>query len=129
MKIPSKVLMATLAVSLLPAMAGAQGQEKPPVKVIHMTAQRYKFTPNVITAIQGQRVRIIITALDRKHGFKLAAYHIDQILPKGDPATIEFTANKAGTFTFRCSVFCGIGHLRMKGKLIVKPAKKPQAGA
>lgn len=90
------------------------------VEVIQMTAKRYAFTPATITVKRGERVKLIITALDREHGFKLPALNIDQKLKKGVPTTVEFTADKAGTFTFKCSVFCGLGHHRMKGKLIVE---------
>lgn len=93
------------------------------VHEIKMTAKKYQFDPNVITVKQGEKVRLIITALDRKHGFKLDAFRINQVLEKGDPATIEFTADKSGTFEFHCSVVCGLGHHRMKGKLIVEPAR------
>ncbi len=87
---------------------------------VRMTAKKYAFDPDVITVHQGERVRLVITALDRDHGFELAAFGIRQKLKKGVPTTIEFTADKAGTFTFRCSEFCGLGHRRMKGKLVVQ---------
>lgn len=90
--------------------------------VIHMTAKRYEFNPSVINVKQGEHVRLIVTALDRTHGIKIPGYGINRRLNKGAPVTIEFTANKAGTFPFHCSVWCGFGHRRMKGKLIVKPA-------
>jgi cytochrome c oxidase subunit 2 len=102
-----------------PRQATASGQA-PPVHEVQMTAQKYKFTPDVITVKKGEVVRLIITALDRKHGFKLQEFGIDQKLLKGQPTTIEFTADKAGTFEFKCSVFCGFGHGRMKGKLVVE---------
>jgi heme/copper-type cytochrome/quinol oxidase subunit 2 len=93
---------------------------------ITMTAKKYEFSPNVVTVRQGAHVKLVITALDRDHGFKLAAYHINQRLKKGEPETIEFTADRAGTFPFECSVVCGLGHHRMKGKLVVEPAaEKP----
>jgi len=85
-----------------------------------MTAKKYQFDPNTITVKKGEKVRLIITALDRDHGFKLEAFGINQKLKKGDPATIEFTADKAGTFPFQCSEFCGFGHGRMKGKVVVE---------
>ena len=69
---------------------------------------------------KGDKVRLIITATDRDHGIKIEGYDINQVLKKGDPATIEFTADKAGTFEFKCSVRCGMGHGRMKGKLVVE---------
>src|SRR5438309_9252654 len=87
---------------------------------IKVTANKFEFDPNPITVKKGDHVKLVITALDRDHGFKLEAFNIDQKLKKGDPATIEFTADKAGTFPFRCSDFCGMGHRKMKGKLVVQ---------
>ncbi len=91
------------------------------VRVINMSAKKYQFDPQVITVNQGERVQLIVTALDRDHGIRIVGYNINRRLKKGVPTTIEFTANKPGTFSFRCSVFCGLGHRRMKGQLIVKP--------
>jgi cytochrome c oxidase subunit 2 len=101
---------------------GAFTQEPAPAGVheIKMTAKKYQFDPNTITVKKGEKVRLLITALDRDHGFKLEAYGINQKLKKGDPTTIEFTAEKAGTFPFQCSEFCGMGHRKMKGRLIVE---------
>jgi cytochrome c oxidase subunit II len=85
-----------------------------------MTAKNWEFDPNVITVKKGEKVRLFITAFDHNHGFKIPAYDIDQMIPKGSTATIEFTADKAGTFEFKCSVYCGKGHRRMKGTLVVE---------
>ncbi len=85
-----------------------------------MTAKKYEFDPGVITVKKGEKVRLIITATDRDHGIKIDAFDINQVLKKGDPTTIEFTADKAGTFEFKCSVYCGMGHGKMKGKLVVE---------
>jgi cytochrome c oxidase subunit II len=84
-----------------------------------MTAKKYEFDPNVITVKNGEHVKLVITALDHDHGFKLEAFKIDEKLKKGTPTTIEFTADKVGAFPFECSHFCGVGHGKMKGKLVV----------
>ena len=89
-------------------------------KEIRMTARKYRFDPAVITVKKGQRVRLLITAIDHDHGFELDAFNINQKLKKGDPATVEFTADRAGTFYFHCSHFCGLGHPKMKGKIVVE---------
>lgn len=98
------------------AQQGAAGE----VREFKMTARKYKFDPEVVTVKQGDHVRLVITALDRDHGFKLEGYGINQKLIKGDPATIEFTADQPGTLVFRCSEFCGLGHRKMKGRLVVE---------
>jgi cytochrome c oxidase subunit 2 len=90
------------------------------VSEIQVTARKYEFFPNVIKAKRGDHVRLVITALDRSHGFKLPAFHIDQKLEKGEAVTVEFTADQAGTFVFECSHFCGLGHQKMKGQLTVE---------
>src|SRR5258707_14276190 len=87
---------------------------------IRVTARKYEFSPNVIRARRGDHIRLVITAVDRSHGFKLEAFHIDQQLPKGEAVTVEFTADQAGTFLFECSHFCGLGHQKMKGQLVVE---------
>ena len=104
-------------------------------KEIRMTAKKYEYDPAVITVKEGEHVRLIITALDHDHGFKIDAYHIDELLKKGEQGMIEFTANESGTFPFQCSHFCGLGHKGMKGELIVErvsqesPEERPDASA
>jgi len=120
MKLLQPILLAVVLV--LPATIPLVAQQSAPVQVIKMTAKKYRFSPNTITVKQGQRVKLMITALDATHGFAIKAYGVNQKLPKGKPVAVEFTANKAGTFEFRCSVFCGIGHRKMRGKLVVVPA-------
>ena len=63
---------------------------------------------------------MIITALDADHGFKLETFQVDQKRKKGEATSTEFTADQTGTFPFECSHFCGIGHRKMKGELIVE---------
>jgi len=110
----SAFALALAAQENAPAVAGAD--------TIQVTAKKYEFNPSVITVKQGQHVKLVITATDRDHGFKLAAYNIEERLKKGVATPIEFTADKAGTFPFECSVVCGLGHGHMKGKLVVEPA-------
>lgn len=106
------------------ALPATSPQEEPstdlPVAEIQVAARKYKFTPNVITVKKGQLVRLIITAEDRDHGFRLKDFDIKQRLVKETPTTIEFTPREAGTFVFKCSVRCGWSHGKMKGKLVVE---------
>src|SRR5436190_1519635 len=87
---------------------------------IKVTAKRYEFDPNPIRVKKGDHVKLVITAVDHDHGFKREAFHVDQLLKKGEATTVEFTADQAGTFPFQCSKFCGMGHKKMKGELVVE---------
>ena len=116
------MVLAMSAVALcLTGLALAAGQASSPgVHEITVTASSYQFDPAVITVKKVDKVRLIVTATDRRHGINIDGYDIDQTLKPGEPTTIEFTADKAGTFEFKCSVYCGMGHQKMKGKLIVE---------
>lgn len=115
-------LYAGIAVLLGGVLAGAAQTpaSQRVVREIHMTAKRFQFDPSVIVVHKGDRVKLIITAVDHDHGIALPAFGIKQKLKKGVAVTIVFDANKTGVFPFHCSVFCGLGHRRMKGQLVVK---------
>lgn len=91
-----------------------------PIKEFTMTAKQFDFTPSTITVSEGDKVKLTVTAEDVPHGFAIDELDIQQDLEVGKPTTIEFTANKKGTFRFYCSLFCGQGHKEMEGQLIVE---------
>ncbi|MFQ5904928.1 MAG: cupredoxin domain-containing protein [Candidatus Binatia bacterium] len=118
-----RLIWLVLSLSLL--VPGSQSpkdepDEKPAVYEVRMTAKKYQFTPNEVRVKQGERVRLLITALDRKHGFKIKNLGIKTKLRKGRETVVEFVANETGEFEFKCSVFFGLGHRRMRGKLTVE---------
>ena len=98
----------------------AQNQAAPAVHEIKMTVKKYEYSPAEIHVKQGEKVRLLITALDRKHGIELKEFNVKSDLEEKKETPVEFVASKAGTFEFKCSVYCGIGHGRVKGKLIVE---------
>jgi len=114
-----RIALAALSLVVGAAAVGAQ-EASPAANEIKVTAKKYEFDPSQIQVKKGDHVKLVITAVDHDHGFKLDAYHIDQVLKKGEAATVEFTADQAGTFPFACSHFCGLGHKRMKGELVVE---------
>ncbi len=89
------------------------------VKEFTMTAKQWAFEPSTITVNKGDRVRLVVTSIDVAHGFGLPDFGVDARLEPGTATTVEFTASRAGTFTFFCSVVCGAGHSGMKGTLVV----------
>jgi cytochrome c oxidase subunit 2 len=98
-----------------PAPAGA------PVKEIEVSAKKYEFTPAEIEVPVNTLVRLHLKATDKEHGFELKSVKDSCVKFKpGAPATIEFYADKAGELEFSCCKFCGMGHSKMKGKLVVK---------
>jgi len=118
----SKIAVLTfsmLAVFLLLAQA-RDSSDVSGVREITVTAKKYEFSPSSIHVKKGEHVRLLITAVDHDHGFKLGAFDIQQELKKGATTTVEFTPDKAGTFRFACSHVCGFGHRGMKAELVVE---------
>lgn len=83
---------------------------------INENAKDFEFDKKVITVKKGDKVKITLHNVNGSHGLAIPAYNVN-IQGNG---SAEFTANKAGTFEFYCSVMCGLGHSNMTGKLIVQ---------
>jgi len=92
----------------------------PGVNEIQVTLRKYEFSPGSLRVRKGEQVKLVLTATDHDHGFKLDDFNINQKIPKGTTVVVEFTADKSVTFQFRCSNVCGIGHRGMKGTLVVE---------
>ncbi|SDN00237.1 Sec-dependent nitrous-oxide reductase [Bacillus sp. OK048] len=81
--------------------------------------------PDVIEVNQGDKVTIHLTNTDFDeditHGFAINQYNLNIEVQPGQTNTIEFTANKAGTFPLYCTNFCSALHQEMTGYFLVKP--------
>ena len=105
-------------------------------QVIEVTAKKYEFNPSPIRVKQGTRVRLKITATDHAHGFRIreipegdttgkpglvfSSPQDCQKIEKGQTETVEFVAQRPGTYPFRCCTRCGWHHRSMTGELIVE---------
>lgn len=103
-----------------PITSDKQPVDSPTIKTFTLTAKRWSFEPATITVNRDDLVKLNIRSLDVTHGFSLPAFNVDQTLTAGQTTTVEFTADRTGTFDFACSVFCGEGHTKMTGSVIVR---------
>ena len=90
------------------------------VRVIKMEAFQYRFQPDPVVVKKGEKVRLLVTSTDVVHGIMIREFGVNEKLPPGKEVVIEFTADKTGTFTIHCSIFCGPGHGKMHGSLVVQ---------
>ena len=107
------MVLLLLAAAILVPNDGAQ--------VIQVTAKKFEFSPAVIELRVGVPVVLEVTSLDRKHGFALPDFKIDEQVEAGGVTRIRFVPDRPGSFVFHCSVFCGSGHEDMGGTIVVKP--------
>ena len=112
------VLSWTVVLGLLPAGAVASAAEA--TQRFEVTASRYKFDPARIEVRQGDVVELVLRSADTDHGLAIKAYAVKVAIPKGgETVGVSFVASRAGTFPIECSEYCGSGHKRMKGELVV----------
>ena len=89
-----------------------------------ITASKYEFTPAEIEVDEGETVILEMRSTDVEHGLAIKELKVSVVIPKtGETVRTEFVAKKAGTFSFKCSEYCGSGHSRMRGRLVVRPKK------
>ncbi len=88
---------------------------------VKVASFQFGFTPNVIRVNLGDEVLIKLSSKDVSHGFYLDGYGIQEKVDPGQAKEIRFTADRAGTYRFRCAVTCGSLHPFMIGQLVVEP--------
>jgi cytochrome c oxidase subunit 2 len=109
------VVLAALSVAV------AQTAEPDPIRTIDVALSRFAFEPERIEVRVGERVRLDIRSMDSAHGFQVKELDLDAHLPAHGHTVLELTPKRAGEYHIACSEYCGIGHSRMKARLIVTP--------
>lgn len=83
--------------------------------------KNWEFDPNIIRLKQGDRVTLQVKSLDVKHGIAIPDFNRSASLDPFKFVTIQFTAQKRGTFEYICTLNCGpAGYKGMKGVIIVE---------
>ena len=106
------------AASPAPAPAGTPASAQ--VKSFTVHGSNFKFSPAEMRVKQGDRVRVTFVNDSGRHDWRLDAFRTGTaVLAAGASETVEFTADRKGTFEYYCSV----GEHRtmgMVGNLIVE---------
>jgi cytochrome c oxidase subunit 2 len=137
-RFPLSILTVSLViVAMLLSLSRSVRAQNQDVQVIEITAKKYEYSISPVHVKAGTKVQLKITATDHDHGFKIAAVPDGAQakgaagliftstedcwqLKKGETTTIEFLAQTAGTYTFKCCHTCGLGHRGMNGQMIVE---------
>ncbi|MDB5259878.1 MAG: Blue (Type 1) copper protein [Candidatus Nomurabacteria bacterium] len=90
------------------------------VKSFTVTGQNFSFSPAAMTVNKGDKVRITFKNGQGTHNLVIDEYNVNTgVIGSGAEKTVEFTADKTGSFEYYCSV----GNHRamgMHGTLTVK---------
>jgi polyferredoxin/plastocyanin len=136
------IIALLLVVALAVPIAISRLPHEPETHVITLEASKYKYNPSRIVVNQGDTIIIKPTATDVTHGFFLDGYDLEFTIKQEGNAflkytwtddegveqidwdkvkEVEFVADKAGKYIFRCFQICGNLHPFMTGELVVKP--------
>jgi len=115
------IVMLLITGTLVCGVKADQNQVSQPRK-IDITAKKYEFDVPRIEMKVGETLELTLNSLDAKHGFECKELGVKKVtFEKGQPARVTLTATKPGTYEFKCANFCGMGHGKMKGEIIVSP--------
>jgi heme/copper-type cytochrome/quinol oxidase subunit 2 len=92
---------------------------EPEERVFHVHASSFEYHPGILKVNPGDRVTIHLTSMDVVHGLYIDGYDLDVQADPGQSQSITFTADRSGSYRFRCSVTCGDLHPFMIGKFTV----------
>jgi cytochrome c oxidase subunit II len=97
--------------------------EGPTPRHFTIEASRYAFAPAQIAVQTGDVVELEMRSLDTDHGLAIKSLGLTVAIPKGGATvTARFVAKEAGRYPIECSEYCGSGHKRMRGELVVEEA-------
>lgn len=75
------------------------------VKTFTVTGQNFSFSPSEIKVNKGDTVKIIFQNSGGFHDFVLDEFNVKTAsIPSGQSATLQFVADKTGSFQYYCSV-------------------------
>jgi len=113
------VLFAVAATLFVGNTAATLTAQDHPLREFTVTARACSFTPATIEAGRGDRVRITFIAEDAPHALVISAYRISKRATPDRNVTLEFLADRIGTFVFVSDLASDADCADMRGELIV----------
>ncbi len=96
------------------------GQEQAPNRRdFTVTAKDYRFSPSRLEVTQDDLVKLTVQSADVAYSLTIDAYRVSRRIPAGGSTTLEFRADRAGTFPFYSNLTSDSRHSQMRGELIV----------
>jgi heme/copper-type cytochrome/quinol oxidase subunit 2 len=86
-------------------------------------ARDYRFSPSRIEVTQDDLVKLMVQSEDVAYSLTIDAYRLSRRIPAGGSTTLEFLADRAGTFPFYSNLTSDSRHGQMRGELVVTPRR------
>lgn len=74
--------------------------------------------PPTLVVKKGDTVKVkLINKAEQEHGYRIADFKVEKVVPGGQSETVEFIADKEGIFTIDCQLHPA----HVQGQLVVLP--------
>ena len=83
------------------------GKTEAGIRVIKIKASKHSFEPEQIVVRLGEKLRLVVTSVDVNHQLAISEFKVNLIVPAGKTESVEFIADKKGTFQSSCSYYYG----------------------
>jgi heme/copper-type cytochrome/quinol oxidase subunit 2 len=101
------------------ALAALQDQA-PNRRAFTVVAREYRFSPNRLEVTQNDLVKLTIHSEDVAYSLTIDEYRVSRRVPAGGATTLEFRADRTGTFSFYSNLTSDTRHAEMRGELVVR---------
>ena len=95
-------------------------EQAPNRREITLTAKNYRFSPTRIEVAQDDLVKLTVQSEDVAYSVTIDEYRVSRRVPAGGTTTLEFRADRMGTFTYYSNLTSDARHAQMKGEIIVR---------
>jgi heme/copper-type cytochrome/quinol oxidase subunit 2 len=102
------------------ALHSAAQEQAPNRREITLTARNYRFSPSRIEVAQDDLVKLTVQSEDNAYSVTIDEYRVSRRVPAGGSTTLEFRADRAGTFAFYSNMTNDTRHAQMRGELVVR---------
>jgi len=99
----------------------AEQDQAPNRREFTLTARDFHFSPDRIEVGQDDLVKLTVQSADVVYSFAIDEYRVSRRVPAGGSATLEFRADRPGTFPFYSDMKSDPRYAQMRGQLVVRP--------
>jgi len=92
---------------------------------VHMVAKMWEFDPPEIRLPPGAKVDLYLSTPDVTHGLYIEHTNVNLMAVPGNVNAAQFQLDDEGEYDVICHEYCGVGHHRMMGKIIVAQGAVP----
>jgi len=86
-----------------------------------VNARDFRFSPDRLEVGQDDLVKLTIRSEDVAYSLTIDEYRLSKRVPAGGSTTLEFRADRSGTFPFYSNLTSDARHAQMRGQLVVHP--------